>query len=254
MAWIALRLLVVAAGGRAVRLTPAHDVERVEIDALVLSGGADVDPAVYGQEAHDVLQELREGARRELTLGAAIGRLVALPLIYLGRRFFSLKRMMAIDPDRDAFEREALQSALDQGLPVLGICRGAQLLNVHLGGTLHQHLRGFYTETPEVRSILPRKQIRVSPGSRLAELVGGQPMAVNGLHHQAIDRLGDGLVVVAQSTAGVVQAIEDPAAPYLIGVQWHPEFLPYASRQRAIFGALVRAARSAAGRDRRSRS
>ncbi len=244
MAWIFIRLQVLTAGGRAVRLTPESDPAEVEIDALVLGGGADVDPRVYGKRPAGVLSELRAEARRDLGAAAKARRLLALPLIYLGRRLFSLKRMMVTDPDRDIFEREVLDRALDRGLPVLGICRGAQLLNVHLGGTLHQDLRDFYSEIPEIRSILPRKQLEIRAGSRLAAVVGASPMAVNGLHHQAVDRLGRGLAAVALAPPGIVQAIEDPARPFLIGVQWHPEFLPYARRQRAIFSGLVGAART----------
>jgi putative glutamine amidotransferase len=241
-AWWCIAALLRLAGARPIRITPNGDRSLDGAEALVVTGGADVDPRAYGQTPRGASDLSRGGAEAGLTLLQRVARITALPAIYLGRRLFSVKRMLAGDPDRDALERRLIETALQRNLPVLGICRGAQLLNVVRGGTLHQELGDFYAEVAEPQSLLPRKRVTVEAGSRLATVTGPETMVVNGLHHQAVDRLGEGLRIVARAASGVVQAIEDPSRPLVIGVQWHPEYLPYARRQRALFHALVAAA------------
>jgi putative glutamine amidotransferase len=135
--------------------------------------------------------------------------------------------------------------AVARRLPVLGICRGAQLLNVHFGGSLHCELAGFYKEDPETRTILPHKRIVVTPGTKLDSLLGDELRRVNALHRQAIDRLGGGLRVAARDRNGIVQAIEHETLPFVLGVQWHPEYLPQVPQQRALFDSLVAHAKRA---------
>jgi putative glutamine amidotransferase len=129
--------------------------------------------------------------------------------------------------------------AVARRLPVLGVCRGAQLLNVHFGGSLHRDLAGFYREDPETRTILPHKRIVITPGTRLARLLDHETRRVNALHRQAIDRLGRGVRVAARDRNGIVQAIEHESLPFVIGVQWHPEYLPQVPEQRELFRELV---------------
>ena len=136
-----------------------------------------------------------------------------------------------------------LPRALARGLPLLGICRGAQLLNVRLGGTLFQELRSRRKKTSNRWTILPLKTLLVEAESCLRELLGGQRVSINSLHNQGIDLLGDGLIVSGRDLDGIVQGVEAPGHPYLIGVQWHPEFLIFQARQRRLFTALVEAAR-----------
>ena len=136
-----------------------------------------------------------------------------------------------------------LDDAVRRGLPVLGICRGQQLLNVYFGGSLHQDLATFYVEDPATRTILPRKRVTLEPGSRLAELLGPDER-VNALHRQGMNTLGERLRVAARDRNGIVQAIEHESLPFVVGVQWHPEYLPQVPSQRAIFSALVRQART----------
>lgn len=193
------------AGGRSVRWVAGRDADISAVDGIIIGGGDDISPDLYG------------------------GQLVT---------------SARLDPDRDALERRLVREAFDHDKPVLGICRGSQMLNVALGGTLHQDAYGVYTASQHVWTILPRKTVRICADTRLGGISGLQPMQINALHSQAVDTLGDGLQVAARDLGGMVQAIERISDPFALGVQWHPEHLFYARRQRAIFRALVTAARA----------
>lgn len=198
------RLCVAAAvrlaGGRSRQLAPDDARSTVGYQGVVITGGHDVDPVLYAQES---------------------------------------KVIPHYDPDRDAFESAIIDDALARGLPLLGICRGAQLLNVRLGGDLHQDLRGHRRHTSNRRTIFAMKTLLLEPGTRLHELLGADRARINSLHNQSIDRVGDGLRISGRDLDGIVQAVEDPARPFLLGVQWHPEFLLHSRSQRGLFAALV---------------
>jgi putative glutamine amidotransferase len=203
---------VTRSGGIAVLLPPQPVDDEVAdrvldgLDGLIVTGGKDIDPARYGEAAHPETDEPRR--------------------------------------DRDAWEDSLLRRAVERELPFLGICRGAQMLNVALGGTLHQHLPdvvgdrryqlggGTYTTA----------SVAVSPDSRLAEVLAATPqLDVPVYHHQAIDRLADGLVVTAITADGVIEAVEMPAVPFGVAVQWHPEV---DADDLRLFQALIDAART----------
>lgn len=246
-AWWFTRLAVWRAGGRSRRVTPARPLRAAELDGLVVGGGADVHPALYGREAPSVADALHreKGDRRR---GWTLGRRLVGGLTLALRKLSARKRPGAhLDRARDALETRLIREAVDAGKPVLGICRGAQLLNVHFGGTLHQDLAAFYTETPRLRTVRPRKRIEVEPDSLLASILRLPACRVNALHRQAVDRVAADLRAVAREPNGVVQAVEHPDLPYLLGVQWHPEYLPQVRRQRRLFEALVAAARRREG-------
>jgi putative glutamine amidotransferase len=206
---------VTAAGGVATLLPPqpvnADIAERVldGLDGLLITGGKDVDPASYGQAPHPTTDEPGH--------------------------------------QRDAWEFALLNAALKRGLPVLGICRGAQVLNVALGGTLHQHLpdvigHGGHRAGNAVFNTLP---VRTVAGTRLAALIG-ESVDARCYHHQAIAELGEGLVASAWDADGVIEALELPGYGFALAVQWHPE---ESLDDLRLFSAIVEAARSyASGR------
>lgn len=179
------------AGGLPVVL-PADEVGAREpdrvldlLDALILSGGADIDPSLYGEEAQDETQPTRLA--------------------------------------RDEFEAALARRALERALPVLGVCRGMELLNVVRGGTLEQHLRETerHLRTPGRFS---DHEVRLEPGSLAARAVGSDRLAVRSHHHQGLARLGEGVVPVGWSEPdGVIEAIELADQTCALGVLWHPE-------------------------------
>jgi len=197
---------VEAAGGLPVVLAP-DDPALAEalldrLDGLLLAGGPDLDPLTYG-----VLE-------RHARLGPT-------------------------DRGVDAAEQGLALAADRRGMPVLGICRGAQAINVARGGTLHQHLDD-HRQTHHGTE--PAHPVAVAAGSLLAALTYAETLAVNSFHHQAADRLGRGLRVVARAADGTVEAIEDPSRPFFLGVQWHAEGMVGCAEHLALFSALVAAA------------
>jgi putative glutamine amidotransferase len=213
---------VAAAGGIPVLLPPVPDIAEAvsRLDGLVLSGGGDIHPVHYGAEPAAEIANVRE--------------------------------------ERDSAEFALLAAAASLQLPVLGICRGMQVINVARGGSLHQHLPGVvghdgHAPTP---GAFGQHEVRVPPGSRLSQVLmngageggigtrdGGdreQTLTAPTHHHQGVDRLGKGLTATAWAEDGTIEAFEtDPAGPFLLAVQWHPE----AGADLSLFRALVAAAR-----------
>ena len=203
---------ITAAGGLPVLLPPVPGISGAlaRLDGLLLSGGGDIDPARYGAEPAPQLTSVRE--------------------------------------ERDGAELALLDAALSLRLPVLGICRGMQVINVARGGSLHQHLPdvvGHEGHAP-VPGGFGEHQVRVAPGSRLSGILGrdaDRPIATPTHHHQAVDRLGKGLTATAWAADGTVEAFEaDGGDSFLVAVQWHPE----AGDDPSLFRALVAAARDRA--------
>jgi putative glutamine amidotransferase len=198
------RLALRRAGAKAVRLLPGEHRSLEGLSALIIGGGDDIGAEFYGGQ---VLPDVR------------------------------------IDPARDELEFALLNKALAANMPVLGICRGAQVINVALGGTLHTDIYEVYEKSPKMRTILPRKKVTLNKDSRLYDILRCNPCRVNALHHQSIDALGKDLRVVGVDEAGIVQAVEGLGKHFLIGVQWHPELLIHSRAQQRLFRALAAAAR-----------
>lgn len=243
-AWFFTSWAIRFAGGRPLRLTPHRGLPVEPLHALVLGGGADVDPLRYGEigVAPPLGPELRGKSARSI-VRSLLGYVLA-PLVYLLRRLFSAPHG-GLDRARDELETELLARALRERAPVLGICWGAQLINVHLGGTLYRDVGSFYVEAANPWSIFPRKRVSIAEHSTLASLLGRTTAVVNSLHRQAVNQLGQALTVSAREPNGVVQGIETLPPRFVLGVQWHPEYRvtenPFSRALFVAFGAACRA-------------
>jgi putative glutamine amidotransferase len=185
-----------------------------EIDGLLLTGGGDIDPVLYGDERHPTVEDA--------------------------------------EPGRDEFEIDLARRAMAADVPLLAICRGAQVLNVAAGGTLVQDIPSA-VESDLSHSIVEPKSaeahaVRVSPGSRLERALGGAVDAgrmcrVNSRHHQSVGRIGSGLVTSATAPDGIVEAIEKADSEFCVGVQWHPENFWRTGEFSPLFDSFVSAAR-----------
>ena len=194
-------------GGAAVVIPPAHDESSVDavldrIDALVIAGGADVDPASYGDDPHETTDRPRL--------------------------------------DRDATERRLYRGARDRGLPVLGICRGMQVMAVEAGGRLLQDLpsAGYGLAHRERPGTFTEHGATFVEGSLASRILGTTGTVVNSSHHQAVADPGS-LTVTGHASDGTLETLEDPDAAFVLGVQWHPEM----TEDRRLFEALAVAAR-----------
>ncbi len=180
------------------------------LDGILFSGGGDIAPERFNGDEHPAVSE--------------------------------------VDADRDRVEIHLAQAAAQQGMPFLGICRGIQVVNVALGGTLYTHIsdqlpgalkHNYYPDIP--RDYLAHS-VRVESDSRLGMILGGCEFEVNSLHHQGIETPAPGLSITAHAPDGLIEAVELPDHPFGLAVQWHPEWLQAYETMRALFGAFVKAA------------
>lgn len=217
--WQAFSLLrayvdaVLEAGGEPLLIPaslPFEHAHRVleRLDGILLSGGGDIHPRFSPGPLHPFIDET--------------------------------------DIERDALELELARLATEQGKPLLGICRGCQVLNVALGGTLYTHLpdqlQGALQHSfPATQRRVRAHNVQIRANSRLAQILGTETLSVNSLHHQGIERVGNGLQPNAWSPDGLVEGIEMSHLPFIIGVQWHPEWLTDQEPIRRLFRALIEA-------------
>ena len=245
MAWFFTAFAVRLAGGRPVRITPSRPRTADGLQGLIIGGGADVDPAAYQQE-HVIDEYLNRTLKHpRKNIFQRIGRFARwayYPALFFMRKLLSRPVRFGLDKKRDHLEFQLLDQAVKKKLPVLGICRGSQLLNVYFGGTLYQDISTFYNEEPNPSSVFPVKRVYIKEGSRLAAVLGQHKLKVNALHNQAVKDTGENIDVVAKEENGVVQAVEHLKESFLLGVQWHPEYLPQREQHRRIFKALTNAA------------
>lgn len=198
--WLCTRLALALVGATAVRISLRHDPGDTPLDGLVIGGGDDVSPEHYG---HDIKARVRP------------------------------------NPERDRLEIDWIRKALATGLPLLGICRGAQLINVVLGGTLHQDIRPIRYRTYNRPGLLPTKQVLLEADSLVASVLARTRIRVNSLHNQAIDQEADSLRIIGRDLDGIVQSVEAIDGRAIIGVQWHPEYLFYLPVQLRLFRWLL---------------
>jgi putative glutamine amidotransferase len=236
-AWIFTRLAVFRAGGRATRITSGTRVDLARLQGLVIGGGADVSEPLDG-----IPLELPPPPTRVRWPRKLLDVLFA-PLVLLVRLIASTKRH-GFDPSRDALELSLLEYARAHDLPVLGICRGSQLMNLAEGGTLVRDVDTLYDERPQLYTVLPRREVQVREGSVLHRIVGRSELLVNSLHFHAVREPGRGFTIVAAEPSGVPQAIEHAGRRFCIGVQWHPEYLPQQESHQQLFRALCEAAQA----------
>ena len=188
---------------------PENAAELVnELDGVLLAGGFDCDPSLYGEDPHPTVEPM--------------------------------------DTRRQTNDVTLAKAARDHGIPVLGICLGVQVMNVAAGGSLVQDIASQveteieHASEPEDRA---RHEVIVEGGTKLSNILGERELTVNSSHHQAIGRIGEGLRVTAHAPDGVIEGLEDPRHPFYLGVQWHPEDMGGENSASSLFGAFVDAAR-----------
>jgi putative glutamine amidotransferase len=180
------------------------------LDGILFTGGGDVQPERYGGQPHPLVNEM--------------------------------------DPDRDRVEISLLHDSLQNGKPFLGICRGLQLINVAMGGSLYEDLQLQHPQAhrhqyfPEKPRSYPAHEVQIEPESRLAGILGATQTDVNSLHHQGIRQLAAGLLATAYAPDGIIEALELPDYPFGLAVQWHPEWMQESGPMQALFNAFSQAA------------
>jgi putative glutamine amidotransferase len=178
------------------RISVRHEPSGKPLDAVVIGGGSDIGPEHYGGDIHERIKA---------------------------------------DPERDLLEIDWIKRAIRDRIPILGICRGAQLINVVMGGNLHQDIRNIRVKTHNRPGLLPTKQVLIESGSMVHGICKRTRIRVNSLHSQAVDSPGEGLRAVGHDLDQIVQAIEHESGWPIVGVQWHPEYLFYLPSQLALF-------------------
>jgi len=202
--WWCASLALRLAGAVPERISVRHPPSGKPLAAVVIGGGNDIGPEHYGGD---------------------------------------IDARVKADPERDLLEIDWIKKAIKERLPMLGICRGAQLINVVMGGSLHQDIRATRVRTYNRPGLLPTKRVRLEEGSEVSAICKRALIRVNSLHHQAVNVPGEGLRAVGHDLDEIVQAIESESGWPIIGVQWHPEYLLYLPSQLALFRWLLSQAR-----------
>ncbi|MDF2181150.1 type 1 glutamine amidotransferase [Neptuniibacter sp. CAU 1671] len=205
LGWWASRLVLSLAGLRACYVTPDHPTLPKAAQGVLITGGDDIDPRHYG-----------------LTGDAGAN----------------------YDARRDALEMALVRRALQEGVPLMGICRGAQLINVVLGGSLFTDIRPLRKLTPNRNSAFPIKWVEIDRASLLVRKLDRHRLKINSLHNQAIEKIARPLRVAAHDRDGFIQAFESQGEPFILGLQWHPEYLFYLPRHRRLFKWFAQAVRN----------
>jgi putative glutamine amidotransferase len=215
MTWLFTALNVKLAGGKPVRIHPKNFNETMDFDGVILGGGSDVHP----NNAKIVKAE-----KVERSSWLKFKEFFIYPIEF----FATLTGGGGDNLPRDKMEIQIIDHAINNDLPILGICRGHQLLNAKLGGSLHSSTLPFYKNKMRIRTILPRKEVlSTKRGSIIDDIADENPIKFNALHSQAVAKLDDGLESTGKNESGMNQVIESEKSNKILGVQWHPEYLIY---------------------------
>lgn len=231
-AWLFTALNVKLAGGEPVRVQPSSFDEIFDFDGIIIGGGSDVHP--------DNMQEEKvEKVKRSTSL--KVKERILYPMELLNRL---LAGKAKYDKPRDELEKRFIKYALKNNKPILGICRGHQLINASLGGTMYTSTLPLLKDDTRIRTPFPQKEVLYTQeDSLIADIAGDDPLKVNAIHSQAIAKPADDLQVTAKEKAGLNQVVESKENDKVLGVQWHPEYLFYMKAHRSIFEWLVQKAK-----------
>ena len=201
LAWRFINLLVGDDNIKTIFISP-NNIKAIptSFDGLILSGGVDINPKLYSNKIHK-----------------------------------SVKR---VEPKRDSMELKLLELATKRDIPILGICRGMQLINIFFGGTLIQDINDLKLPYPHSNTIFPIKRVRLVKNTKLQRILKKSTLYVNSIHHQAVDRVGKSLKINAFDRNNIIEGIENSSKKFLIGVQWHPEYIFYKRDSRKLFYSL----------------
>ncbi|SKB80820.1 gamma-glutamyl-gamma-aminobutyrate hydrolase family protein [Malaciobacter marinus] len=197
-----IRFNLYLSGAKSVSLRANNHISKDKIDGMILSGGSDINPVLYGgrKDAHNT----------------------------------------KLDKKRDAFELDMISYAVKRKIPIFGICRGAQLLNIFFEGDLYPTILDFDEYIIHQNSIFPIKDVYVKKKTKLFDILKKDKIKANSIHNQAINKVGESLKVTAEHE-GLIQAIEKRNYPFMLAVQWHPEYLFYIKEHRELFNDFVKA-------------
>ena len=230
-AWLFTSFNVYLAGGTPVRVTPETFNKEIDFDGVIIGGGSDIHPENFAKE------QAKKVKRR---LSIRIKELLLFPMELVNRMLSGT----SYDKQRDEMEKQFIDYALHHKKPILGICRGHQLINAKLGGTMFESTLPLLEQNMRIRSPFPRKKvIYTKDDSLISKIAGDDPLKVNAIHSQAVAESAESLEVTAKEEAGITQVVESKNNDKVLGVQWHPEYLFYMKAHRSIFKWLIEKAK-----------
>lgn len=234
--WLIMKLILLWYGANPYYLSSDLEYIPEALDGLVISGGADIDPRRYGKHSSSLPHEQKKQNYPWWTF-------FFYPIVKLYKLAFGIGSI-EVDQERDALEWNLLESAFAKEIPVIGICRGMQLMNVYCGGSLHHNVNVLNNGTPYKKSILGVRAINVDKDSILYEVWQTTRCKINSLHNQGVDKLGNALRVSARDDNDLIQAVEHQHQHFALGVQWHPEYMPHKTLQMQLFETFVEKCRN----------